>query len=119
MSKGPWKRDIDTGLPPNQIDYLTDGKLDLSRFPDCNVFHVNTVTWLAAGLRPGQKPNVTRIRDRLLGDPRFPCNPILNEDGKIVAMPTNTATVQAWRELDRADRIANERAGKPLMTNVG
>ena len=129
MSKGPWKRDPKSGLSlaaitkvlpdlegkPCRVGLLADevqnddGTLKTEAFPDCNVFHVNTATWLASGLPEGKKPNVKRLKERILNSSRCHFYPIETEDGKLIGMASHSTSFQAWGEWDRAERAENSR----------
>ena len=129
MSKGQWKRDPKSGLSlaaitevlpdqegkPCRVGLLADevqnedGTLKTEDFPGCNIFHVNTATWLASGLPEGKKPNVARLKERMLNSSRCHFYPIEIEDGKLVGMASHSTSFQAWGEWDRAERAENSR----------
>jgi hypothetical protein len=112
VARGPWRRDPGTGLTPAESDrideaYLTpEGKLDLSRFRDCNLFRVNSAT--AAAFGPGV--NVSRTAPAMLTDPRFHHYTIPDPDGRRVTVATHVNSAAAYGELVRSENEHRRRA---------
>src|ERR687892_217123 len=113
MAQGSWDRCKITGLPIRRLDgvhgkyLLEDGSLDVSQWPDCNVFVTSSIT-AAAGFT-----NQTRGAEYLLSDSRFHYHPILDMDGGLVTRATHSTSAE-WmgvtiRDENEARRLANLR----------
>ena len=103
MAKGPWDRCKTTGLSKRKLQsvdeslLLPDGSLDISRWPDCDLFVVSSITNAAGFTHP------TRGRDQLSQDPRFHCHEIRDADGHLVTIATHTNSATWIGEVIRSE----------------
>ena len=112
MSKGKWIRCATSGLPQKRVEDLgpeyldADDNFDPAKFPDCNLFALNSVA--AAAWASGT--HASAMVQRMLGDPRFHHYEIRDVAGNLIGIPTHEHSAQAWGRMDAVDRQANSLA---------
>jgi len=131
MAKGPWRCNS-LGIPVAWCDYVEGETVecveDLIDRPDGRVFYrCNSAALVASGLPLGSEPNTSRITKRMFMSPAYSGEPvyrvvepetaIVGVERKPIGFLDCPTSLQAWGQMDRAERSANQFAGKRLFTD--